>query len=75
MAWYSRTWGHLDDVALDEFGGGEGCRVFCSVPGSLQSVQRAELWGVILAVQACTPVFVGVDNQNVVNHVGNLLFR
>ena len=27
--------------------------------------------GFILALQACTPVFVGVDNKNFVNHVGN----
>ena len=73
MAWNVRTWGHLDDVPLEGQDGGEGCRVLCSVPGPLQSVQRAELWGVILALQACTPVFVGVDNKNVVNHVGNLL--
>ena len=73
MAWNVRTWGHLDDVALGEGGGGEGCRLFCSVPGPLQSVQRAELWGVILALQACTPVFVGVDNKNVVDHVSHLL--
>ena len=46
---------------------------FCSVPGPLQPVQRAELWGAIQALQACTPVFVGVDNKNVANHVGNLL--
>ena len=26
--------------------------VFVSAPGPLQSVQRAELWGVILALQA-----------------------
>ena len=73
MAWNVRLWGHLDDVPLEEQDGSERCRVFCSVPGSLQSVQRAELWGLILALQACTPVFVGVDNKNVVNHVGNLL--
>ena len=70
MAWNIRTWGHLDDVPLEGQDGREGCRVLCSVPGPLQ---RAELWRVILALQACTPVFVGVDNKNVVNHVGHLL--
>ena len=43
---------------------------FCSVPGPLQTVQRAELWGVILALQASRGVHLGVDNLNVVRHVG-----
>ena len=67
-----RSWGHVDDddqvnqtVAY--------CRVYCSVPGPLQSVQRAELWGVILALQASCGVHLGVDNLNVVRHVGRLL--
>ena len=72
MAWNVRIWGHLDDVPLDD-GDGDGCRLLHSVPGPLQSVQRAEIWGGYLALQACTPVFVGVDNKNVVNHVGHLL--
>ena len=49
------------------------CRGYCSVPGPLQSVQRAELWGVILALQASGGVHLGVDNLNVVRHVGRLL--
>ena len=49
------------------------CRGFCSVPGPLQSVQRAELWGVILALQSSGAVHLGVDNLNVVRHVGCLL--
>ena len=39
----------------------------------MQSVQRAELWGVILALQASRGVHLGVDNLNVVRHVGRLL--
>ena len=38
------------------------CRAFVSVPGPLQTVQRAELWGVILALQSDKAVHVGVDN-------------
>ena len=38
----------------------------------MQSVQRAELWGVILALQASCGVHLGVDNLNVVRHVGSL---
>ena len=43
------------------------------MPGSLESVQRAEFWGVILALQAAAAVHVGVDNLNVVRYVGRLI--
>ena len=49
------------------------CRGFCSVPGPLQTVQRAELWGVILALQASDGFHLGVDNLGVVRHVGRIL--
>ena len=49
------------------------CRGFCSVPGPLQSVQRAEMWGVILALQSSHAVHLGVDILGVVRHVGRLL--
>ena len=39
----------------------------------LQSVQRAELWSVILALQSSGAVHLGVDNLSVVRHVGGLL--
>ena len=42
------------------------CRGFCSVPGPLQSVQRAEFWGVILALQANDRVHLGYVNLGVV---------
>ena len=45
----------------------------CSVPGPLQSVQRAEMWGVILALQSSGAVHLGVDNLSVVRLVGRLL--
>ena len=51
----------------------QSCRGFCSVPGPLQSVQRAERWGVILALQSSDAVHLGVDNGGVVRHVGRLL--
>ena len=45
---------------------GEDCsRVFSSILGSLQSVQLAEFWRVILALQAFIPVIVDVDVLNV----------
>ena len=46
---------------------------FSSVPGPLQTVQRAEMWGVILALQTSRAVHLGVDNLGVVRHVGRLL--
>ena len=49
------------------------CRGFLSVLGPLQTVQRAELWGVILALQSSDAVHVGVDNLGVVRHFGRLL--
>ena len=69
--WSGRRWGHVDHV---RYGGGvPSCGDFCSVPGPLQSVQRAEMWGVILALQSSGAVHLGVDNLGVVRHVGRLL--
>ena len=44
----------FDRVRLE--GQVHSCRGFCSVPGPLQSVQRAEMWGVILALQSSSAV-------------------
>ena len=70
--WASWKWGHWDENV------GDGsvvsaCRGFCSVPGPLQTVQRAELWGVILALQARDGVHLGVYNLGVVRHAGRIL--
>ena len=70
--WAERSWGHIDDD-VQEDRTVASCRGYCSVPGPLESVQRAELWGVILALQASGGVHLGVDNLNVVRHVGRLL--
>ena len=69
--WNGRRWGHVDRVRPE--GEDQSCRGFCSVPGPLQSVQRAEMWGVILALQSADAVHLGVDNLGVVRHVGRLL--
>ena len=71
--WAERSWGHIDD-GLHENRTVSSCRGYCSVLCPLQSVQRAELWGVILALQASCGAHLGVDNLNVVRHVGRLLF-
>ena len=69
--WRGCRWGHVDDVypGLDR----AYCRGFSSVPGPLQSVQRAEMWGVVLALQSSRAVHLGVDNLGVVRHVDRLL--
>ena len=69
--WDHRRWGHVDQVR--SVGDLSSCHGFCSVPGPLQSVQRAEMWGVILALQSSGAVHLGVDNLGVVRHIGRLL--
>ena len=69
--WDVRSWEQVD--LLRPIGDFPSCRGFCSVPGSLQSVQRAEMWGVIWALQSSGAVHLGVDNIGVVRHVGRLL--
>ena len=63
--------GLMDDVGGDR--ANRPCCGFCSVPGPLQTGQRAEFWGVILALQAADGVHRGVDNLGVVRQVGRLL--
>ena len=70
--WTSWRWGHWDDDVGDD-AVVSACRGFCSVLGLLQTVQRAELWGGILALQANDGVHLGVDNLDVVRHVGRIL--
>ena len=48
--WSRCRWGHVARVRPD--GEVPSCRGFCSVPRPPQSVQRAEMWGVILALQS-----------------------
>ena len=52
--------------------GVERCVLYDSIRGPLQSGQRAELWGVILALQCSSAVHLGVDNLNVVRHVSRI---
>ena len=45
-----------------------------SVPGPLQSVQRAEMWEChSWLLQSSSAVHLGVDNLGVVRHVGRIL--
>ena len=51
----------------------ERCRAFMPVSGILQTVQRAEFWGAILAMQAYWPCHLGIDNLHVARSIGRLL--
>ena len=66
----SHTWGHAQD--LDDPHEGSS-HIFSGIPGPIQSVQRAEYWGVILALQAYSGVHIGIDNLNVLRGVAALL--
>ena len=70
--WFDRKWGRLELLPPSEHGV-ERCVLFDSIRGPLQSIQRAELWGVILALQCSSAVHLGVDNLNVVRHVSRIL--
>ena len=72
-SWFHRSGGHLELLPPDLNSGSERSMLFFSVPKPLQTVQRAGLWGVIAALQASKPVHLGVDNANVVGHVGRVL--
>ena len=72
-SWFNRRWAHLDLLPPLLDGGDERCRMYCSVPGPLQSVQRAEIWEVLIALQGQTALHVGVDNLNVVSHLSSLI--
>ena len=47
--------------------------LFLPVPGVMQTVQRAEFRGAIVALQAHWPCHFGVDNLNVARSIGCLL--
>ena len=59
-------WGHAQD--LDDSHEGSS-HIFLGVLGPIQSVQRAEYWGVILALQAYSGFHIGIDNLNVLRGV------
>ena len=69
VAFESAVWG-----VAEEYGDArlERCRAFMPVPGVLQTVQRAEFWGAIVAMQAYWPC---LGNLNVARSVGRLLDR
>ena len=64
--WFYRSWEHLDLLPLDLDSGSERARLYFSVP-------KGAALGVIAALQAARPIHLGVDNANVVGHVGRIL--
>ena len=63
-------WSHAQDID----GRFDGCAHICtSITGPLQSFQRAEYWGVTLALQAFFGIHVGIDNLNVLRSGARLL--
>ena len=62
-------WCHAQD--LDDPHEGSS-HIFSGVLGPIQSVQRAEYWGVILALQAISGIHIGIDNLNVLRGVAAL---
>ena len=56
-------WGHVHDLDVPHEG---SSHIFSGHPmAPVQSVQRAECWGVILALQAHSGIHIGIDNLNV----------
>ena len=51
----------------------ERCRAFLPVPGVMQTVQRAEFRGAIVALQAYWPCHLVIDNLSVARTLGRLL--
>ena len=51
----------------------ERCRASLPVPGVMQTVQRAEFWGAIVALQPYWPCHLGIDNLIVARSIGRLL--
>ena len=70
LAFDGLTWGTAEEYCDARL---ERCRVFLPVPGVMQTVQRAEFWGAIVALQAYWPCHLGIDNLNVVRSIGRLL--
>ena len=48
----------------------ERCRAFLPVRGVMRTVQRAEFWSAIVAMQAYWPCHLGIDNLHVARTAG-----
>ena len=70
LAFENLVWGTVEEYGDARL---ERCRAFLPVPGVMQTVQRAEFWSAVLAMQAYWPCHLGIDNLNVARSVGRLL--
>ena len=70
VAFDSLLWGIAEEYGDARL---ERCRAFMPVPGVMQTVQRAEFWRAILAMQAYWPCHLGIDDLNVARSIGRLL--
>ena len=70
VAFDRSVWGTVEEYGDARL---ERCRAFLPVPDVLQTVQRAEFWGAIVALQAYWPCHLGIDNLFVVRCIGRLL--
>ena len=70
VAFDHSVWGTVEEYGDARL---ERCRAFLPVPGVMQTVQRAEFWGAIVALQEYWPCHLGIDNLNVVRSIGCLL--
>ena len=70
LAFEGSVWGTVEEYGDARL---ERCRIFLPVPGVMQSLQRAEFWGAILAMQAYWPCHLRIDNLNVARSLGRLL--
>ena len=70
LAFEGSVWGTAEEYGDAQL---ERCRAFMPVPGVMQTVQRAEFWGAILAMQAYWPCHLGIDDLDVARSIGRLL--
>ena len=70
LAFDGLVWGTAEEYGDARL---ERCHAFLPVPGVMQTVQRAEFWGPIVALQANWPCHLGIDNLNVARSIGRLL--
>ena len=70
VAFDHSVWGTVEEYGDARL---ERCRAFLPVTGVLQTVQRAEFWGAIVALQAYWPCHLGIDNLNVFRSIGHFL--
>ena len=66
VAFDHSVWGTVEEYGDARL---ERCRASLPVPGVLQTVQRAEFWGAIVALQAYWPCHLGIDNLNVARSI------